>query len=210
MAKLSRRRGLGKGKGKGYKNILRTDPLVHSRAAKGQKTFIGTIEKRLKLIEKQEIKPLEKRVNTHEKFEVIEPPEHKLAKNKEQRRLQKKILKLLYNVKEYDGEPATEHEVLTIVAPNLPSPKLKGKTPADMLEFLRDYTDWKAIGESKKWGREQNIVFQIEFLDTKNNKIGQELIRLFDEYNRKYIKEDVLYVRTTKLSESSLPLRQWR
>jgi len=47
MAKLSRRRGLGKGKGKGYKNILRTDPLVHSRAAKGQKTYSKALLKRL-------------------------------------------------------------------------------------------------------------------------------------------------------------------
>ena len=35
----SRRVGLGRGKGKGYTNLLKTDPLVHSKSRKGRKTY---------------------------------------------------------------------------------------------------------------------------------------------------------------------------
>lgn len=58
MSKLSRRRGLGAGKGKGYKNIISTDPVVHSRAAKGLKTYENPISKRLAHTSKS-IKPFQ-------------------------------------------------------------------------------------------------------------------------------------------------------
>jgi len=34
---MVRRKGMGKGKGKGYKNIMGKDPLVHSQSARGMK-----------------------------------------------------------------------------------------------------------------------------------------------------------------------------
>lgn len=37
---MTERKGLGKGKGKGYKNIIPTDPGVHSKSAKGIKTNV--------------------------------------------------------------------------------------------------------------------------------------------------------------------------
>ena len=43
----SRRIGLGRGRGIGYKNLVRTDPTIHSRAAKGQKTYDKGLVRRL-------------------------------------------------------------------------------------------------------------------------------------------------------------------
>jgi len=37
MKKMAKRIGLGKGKGKGYRNIVGKDPHVHSQSAKGIK-----------------------------------------------------------------------------------------------------------------------------------------------------------------------------
>lgn len=198
---------MGIGRGKGYRNILSKDVLIHSRAGRGLTTYVN---RRFDKLEKTEIKPLSRDVKKLKKGEVIDPPKNKLSNKPEQRQLQQEILNLIYNVKQYGDESATEREVLTITVLNQPSNKLKGRIPQDQLDFLSTYTTWKVIGETGQWGREQNLVMQVEFLDTKSNSIGQRLIELFDEYNRKYVKEDVLYVKTEKLSESSLPLQKWR
>ena len=43
----STRKGLGKGRGTGYKNMIRSDPVVHQRAGKGQKTYSSVTEKKM-------------------------------------------------------------------------------------------------------------------------------------------------------------------
>ena len=43
----SRRVGLGRGKGKGYTNLLKTDPLVHSKSRKGIPTFKALTQRRI-------------------------------------------------------------------------------------------------------------------------------------------------------------------
>ena len=43
----STRKGLGRGKGKGYTNIIRTDPVVHSNSAKGRKTYSNPVARRM-------------------------------------------------------------------------------------------------------------------------------------------------------------------
>lgn len=43
----SRRVGLGKGRGKGYTNMVRTDPVVHQNAGLGKKTYSNPTEKKM-------------------------------------------------------------------------------------------------------------------------------------------------------------------
>jgi hypothetical protein len=44
----STRRGLGKGKGVGYKNMIRSDPVVHRNAGLGRKTYSTPTERKMK------------------------------------------------------------------------------------------------------------------------------------------------------------------
>ena len=44
---MAKRKGLGKGRGKGYKNIIGKDPMVHSQSAKGRKQPQRVVTKRL-------------------------------------------------------------------------------------------------------------------------------------------------------------------
>ena len=48
-----KRKGMGKGKGIGYKNMIKTDPLVHSRSAKGQKSVVNPVERRMSMESKK-------------------------------------------------------------------------------------------------------------------------------------------------------------
>jgi len=68
-----KRRGLGKGLGKGYKNLVPRDPLIHGLSAKGVKTYqvvdnYGVTWK--KGLKKKEAEKLAKRLNKKTKFEL--------------------------------------------------------------------------------------------------------------------------------------------
>ena len=126
---------------------------------------------------------------------------------KESTMLKKKIKNLLYDAKSYKGEKAKDHELLTITV-------LKDKFRH--FNFLTNHTDWNATGYFKdkildvKFDKENNVIMQVEFLDTKNEKIGKELKKSFNRLNEIEIGESLLYMRTQPLEESSLPLEQWR
>lgn len=38
---------MGRGRGKGYNNIVKTDPIIHSNSARGKKTYMNPIEKKM-------------------------------------------------------------------------------------------------------------------------------------------------------------------
>lgn len=126
---------------------------------------------------------------------------------KESTMLKKKIKNLLYDVKSYNGEKAQDHELLTITV-------LKDKFRH--FNFLTNHTDWDATGYFKdkildiKFDKENNVIMQVEFLDTKNEKIGKELVKSFNRLNNIEIGESLLYMRTQALEESSLPLVKGR
>lgn len=132
---------------------------------------------------------------------------HKYSKNPEKRKLQKEIVDLLYSAKSYNGNTPKDHEVLTITV-------LQKKNPH--FQFLKAHTRWGAVGswvneeKGHKFMDEKNSIIQVEFLDTHNEALGRRLMQLFDDYNKKYVKEDSLYVRTHPIEESSLPLMEWR
>jgi hypothetical protein len=132
---------------------------------------------------------------------------HHLSKDPQKRDLQKKILYYLYQVKNVNGEQTKDHEIMTIT---INQPKNKE------FEFLQDHSRWSAVGtwfdeaKGNKYTNEKNTMIQVEFLDSPSEKVGNELIKLFNEYNKKYIKEQSLYVRTEPVEENSLELWKWR
>jgi hypothetical protein len=132
---------------------------------------------------------------------------HHLSKDPKKRELQEKILYNLYQVKNVNGEKAKDHEVMTIT---VVQPK------NNEFQFLRDHSRFGAVGtwfndkKGNKYMNEKNTMIQVEFLDTPSEKVGNELIKLFDQYNKDFVKEDSLYVRTEPVEESSLNLWEWR
>jgi len=132
---------------------------------------------------------------------------HKLSKDPKQRKIQSEIVDLLYNVKTYKGQPVKDKEIMTITVL---------QTKNDFFKFLKAHTRWGVVGtwvseeSGNKFMDEKNSVVQIEFLDTPNEAVGKRLLELFNKYNKDYVKEESLYVRTEPVEESSLPLLEWR
>jgi len=89
---------------------------------------------------------------------------------------------------------ATDRELLTIVIV---------RTKAHLFNFLKGYTRWRAIGEWEGL-KEPNLQIEIEFKDTPDERIGIRLIELLKAYNKKVVKEELLYARTAPLEEGTL------
>ena len=108
--------------------------------------------------------------------------------------IRKEIIMLLFDKDLQEKAGATDRELLTIVI-------LREK--AHYFDFLKAYTTWKVVG---LWEGEQekNLQIEIEFRDTPNECIGNRLMHLLWEYNRKVVGEQVLYARTTPLEEGTL------
>ena len=105
--------------------------------------------------------------------------------------IQREINKLIYH-----PTPAqTDRELLTITV-------LTSKEP--LFHFLEGYTELKAKGTWHAYKDENNTQIQIEFKDTPSETVGNRLIQLFNEYNKLAVKEELLYVRTEPIEESSL------
>jgi hypothetical protein len=71
--------------------------------------------------------------------------------------------------------------------------------------FLKGYTRWGVEGRWKKLD-EKNELLEIQFRDTPEEKVGNELMALLNEYNRKMVKEKTLYARTIPIEESTLKI----
>jgi len=108
--------------------------------------------------------------------------------------IKKELVKILFDSKWQEQAGVTDREVLTIVI-------LREK--AHFFDFLKGYTSWKTIG---RWEEivEPNLQIDIEFYDTRDEAIGNRVMHLLFEYNKKVVKEQVLYVRTTPVEEGTL------
>ncbi len=76
--------------------------------------------------------------------------------------------------------------------------------------FLTGRTRIKAIGdwedpEGKRYDEEKNVVVQVQFKDTKKEKVGKELTKRFKKLNKDLVGEELLYTRTIPVEETSLP-----
>jgi hypothetical protein len=201
--KMMKRQGLGLHLGKGYKNLIQIDPYIHSMSARG-------------ITQKLLVTPLSKDVIYHKglfqnKWDAKHPKQ--LSKDKALKeyndvdKIKKEIAYLLFQVRRFRGEQAKDHELLTITT-------LKDK--AHHFDFLTSHTDFPTTGYFKddildtRFEKEKNVSIQIEFLDTKHEKIGKRLEQLFEKLNSTEVGESLLYVRTEAIEESSLPLEKWR
>jgi len=74
---------------------------------------------------------------------------------------------------------------------------------AKHFEFLKGYTTW---GTKGRWHKldEDNVLIEVQFKDAKDEAVGETLKQAFSAYNKKVVKEDVLYFRTMPIEETSL------
>jgi len=199
----SQRVGKAIGYGKGYRNLNLLDVSVHSRSGRG----IPTYSKYVRLPKRGVVYHSGLFQNRWKKGddEPLTPTKAKqYAKSIDG--IKEELFDLLFNVKEYDGEKATDPEILTITV-------LRDK--AHHIDFLQVNTRWYALGNWKdelgqKYGKEKNFVFQVQFLDTKNEKIGKRVKYLLEELNKREIGEMLLYFDTRPVEESSLNLTKNR
>jgi len=75
--------------------------------------------------------------------------------------------------------------------------------------FLKGRTRIQAIGdweapENERYDEEKNVVVQVQFNDTKTEKVGKELTKRFKKLNNDLIGELLLYTRTIPIEETSL------
>jgi hypothetical protein len=116
--------------------------------------------------------------------------------------IQDKINNLLYEEKKDDGLTLTEPRLLTIIIK---------KDKEHYFNFLRDETEFKVKGvwqdtTHHKLFKEPNAEIQIQYLDNREGTVTKKLNDMFKEYNKDYVKEEVLYVTSTPLESTSLNL----
>jgi len=75
--------------------------------------------------------------------------------------------------------------------------------------FLKGRTRIKAVGDwesprKRRYDEEKNVIVQVQFNDTNNEKVGKELTRRFKKLNKNLIGEELLYTRTLPIEETSL------
>ena len=104
--------------------------------------------------------------------------------------IQSRINKLLF----YPAKEQKDSELLEIT---VRADKTK------YFNFLKGYTRWGVEGRWRKLD-EKNELLEIQFKDTPKEAVGNELMDLLKEYNRKVVKEKTLYARTISIEESSL------
>ncbi|MBU2534487.1 MAG: hypothetical protein KKB37_17240 [Alphaproteobacteria bacterium] len=114
--------------------------------------------------------------------------------------IKEEIAELLYDKKKRKECGATDRELLSIVV---------RADKAGHFDFLQAVTEWKVIGKWKPDGAvmiEPNVSMDVEFMDVpKAECIGERLIELLKAYNKKVVREDVLYARTIPVEEGTLP-----
>jgi len=125
-----------------------------------------------------------------EEERAVSQPRVMVPMNYSKDNTQKQISDILYKPK----KDAKDREVLTIEIPRKKEKHLK---------FLKTYTKFNTKGRWK--GKEEkNIQAEIEFKDSKNERYGKMLMKLFNKLNKDKVKEKLLYVRTEPVDESSL------
>ena len=108
--------------------------------------------------------------------------------------VRKEITTILFDESFWKRCGAADRELLTIVVV---------KDKALHFDFLKAYTTWRVTG---LWDRQKELNVQIdcEFRDNAQECLGNRLMHLLYEYNRKVVKEEVLYARTSPIEEGTL------
>jgi hypothetical protein len=116
---------------------------------------------------------------------------------------QKEINDLLFNKKCDSGEELKYPKQLTIII-------LKKKEP--YFHFLKNETEFGVQGQwhsqnSHKVFKEKNAEINVIYLDDKDDTVTKKLKTKLNAYNKKYVKEEVLFVTATPLDMTTLKLR---
>jgi len=113
--------------------------------------------------------------------------------------IRKELNSLIFDDEVRKACQAEDRELLTII---ITQPK------AHHFDFLQGKTEWKVRG---KWKRpddgyeiEPNVQLDIEFKDSRDERVGKRVIRLLKEYNEKVVGEKLLYARTVPIEEGTL------
>jgi hypothetical protein len=106
----------------------------------------------------------------------------------------KKINNLLFNKTENKNP-----KLLTIIV---------RKDKEHHFHFLRNETEFEVQGKWRnnkhKLYSEENSEITVQYFDDDNNTKTKELKKYLEDYNKKYVKEEVLYTTTTPLEMTSL------
>jgi hypothetical protein len=72
------------------------------------------------------------------------------------------------------------------------------------LDFLKEAkTKWPVVGDWKDF-HEKNLLAEVQFKDSNDERYGKELMGLLNELNDRLIGEELLYARTVPIEESTL------
>jgi len=145
------------------------------------------------LIEEEVLRPPEKWVRAYSQcpnINQIDPMQMSPEEIKDE------IVKLLYDEDVREKLEAHDRELLMIAI---------RQDKADFFNFLKEHalTNWRTVGIWQKQ-TEPNLQIEIEFRDNANECIGNRLMHLLFAYNKKEVKEQVLYARTAPLEEGTL------
>lgn len=124
-------------------------------------------------------------------YQIPNSSKSKKAKNSfETKQTKAEITQILY----FPKKDQTDKELLTIEIP---------REKEHHLKFLKSYTKSNTFGVWKQY-KDKNVQYEIQFKDSKDEKYGNRLMTLFNELNKKEIKEELLYARTEPIEESTL------
>ncbi len=110
--------------------------------------------------------------------------------------IKNEVVKLLYDADYFKELGATDRELITIVI---------RQDKAHFFDFLKEHamTNWRTVGIWEKLV-ESNLQIEVEFRDNQQECLGNRLMHLLYAYNKKEVKEQILYARTTPLEEGTL------
>jgi hypothetical protein len=196
-----KRKNLGKGFGKGYLNILNTDPAIHSMSAKGikQKKMMNPVPKKSKMPSISQIKDMEFVIdyptdsfggsNTgdaelyydekNDVFYEVDVPVEVLAEEGSKTKISKiDDLERIEELKEqYGFETKWERKVHDDIADSREIKREKFKKDFVKAGFnLKDKTSF--------WGQKMTFEEAIDNMDISDIKEGYKMIRQEEEFNR--------------------------
>jgi hypothetical protein len=109
--------------------------------------------------------------------------------------LKARIYTLLYDTTKLQGLQTANPKLLRIVVV---------RDEATRFDFLRAGTIWKSVGKWEETTPEKNILIEVQFKDNNEGDVSEHLNELLKVYNRKYIKEQVLFVQIIPIEATSL------
>lgn len=88
-----------------------------------------------------------------------------------------------------------EHQMLRVVVRS---------DKAHHLDFLRGFTEWRAIGTWQDYPNEHNTVIEVQYREDADELNGKRLVGLFEKLNKAVIGEEKLYVSTYPIEVTSI------